>query len=153
MPTANVRFSTTATCHTRMINTLRISSMDVVVREGRDALFLVEPLHLHLDLSGVVSPDRADVALTVDQEFRVRPRGEHTVGGDDRGVAVGYHREQDRWRRAELPDRIRGGLHRYGDDHVPPLRFLEAVLEGRHAAFGTAVADEPEELARMTARG
>src|SRR3989441_937665 len=44
---------------------------------------------------------------------------------------------------AERPDEI---------DHVPALAFTETAAEGRHAACPDAVADQPEELTRVTAR-
>src|SRR5207247_3682838 len=44
---------------------------------------------------------------------------------------------------AERPDVI---------NDVPALRFGETAIEGRHAAARDTVGDQPEELARVTAR-
>ena len=71
-------------------------SVDVVVGERRRGLLLVQPLHLGLDRGGVrharlvASPNRADVALPVNQQLRMRLAGrEQAIGGDNVLVAVG----------------------------------------------------------------
>src|SRR5438045_9743432 len=98
-----------------IIRLLRMRSVDMIVRKRRRALLRVERFDFGHDRAAALFPDRADVALAIDEEFGVGPRREQLIRRDDVGGAVGHDREQRRRYGAELADRVAWRVRGYRD--------------------------------------
>src|SRR3989304_1799396 len=73
--------------------------------------------------------ERAHVPPRVDQERGGGGGGEHPIGADDVGGALGDNGEEDPRGRAESPERVGGGVGR-DRDHLRAERGQRGVLPG-----------------------